>query len=215
MRSEPNSSNHWKRPLNTLVQSGTPQPPKTTPKRTAVINGNGIKVGNKEGLTKRARGKMLTQKLSLSLINVAKAKGDTKKLKGYWNTYHCQNKLIKANDNIYSNFCKNRFCTVCSNIRKAEIINQYLPLIKTWEQPYFITLTSKSVRAPHLKKRVKDVLRAFKIITNRNKKRNQRGKGIKLIGIKSLECNFNPLKRIYNPHLHLVVANKEIGRAHV
>jgi hypothetical protein len=26
-----------------------------------------------------------------------------------------------------------------------------------------------------------------------------------------LECNFNPVKRTYNPHLHLIVPNKEIA----
>jgi len=119
--------------------------------------------------------------------------------------------LVKADGKIYSTFCKNRFCTVCSSIRKAEIINHYLPIIQTWETPYFITLTAQSVKAPLLKARMKSTLRAFKIILNRNKKRNQRGKGIKLIGVKSLECNFNCQKRIYNPHLHLIVANKEMA----
>lgn len=27
------------------------------------------------------------------------------------------------------------------------------------------------------------------------------------MGIKSLECNFNPLRKTYNPHLHLIVPN--------
>ena len=31
------------------------------------------------------------------------------------------------------------------------------------------------------------------------------------MGIKSLECNFNPVKKTYNPHLHLIVANKEMA----
>lgn len=29
------------------------------------------------------------------------------------------------------------------------------------------------------------------------------------MGIRSLECNFNPEKRTYNPHLHLVVPDRE------
>ena len=39
----------------------------------------------------------------------------------------------------------------------------------------------------------------------------QRGKGIQLIGIKSLECNFNPKKRTYNPHFHVIVPTREIA----
>jgi len=30
----------------------------------------------------------------LSLIDVAKEKGDTKKVKSYWNVYHCQSKIV-------------------------------------------------------------------------------------------------------------------------
>ena len=30
-------------------------------------------------------------------------------------------------------------------------------------------------------------------------------------GIKSLECNFNPIAKTYNPHLHLIVENKEVA----
>ncbi|WP_010521441.1 hypothetical protein [Aquimarina agarivorans] len=51
----------------------------------------------------------------------------------------------------------------------------------------------------------------FSKIINKHKKRYQRGKGIKLIGIKSLESNFNPLRKTYSPHLHVIVANKEMA----
>ncbi len=53
--------------------------------------------------------------------------------------------------------------------------------------------------------------RAFKNILTTCKKRNQRGKGPKLVGIKSLECNFIPTSRIYNPHYHVIVPNWEVA----
>lgn len=53
--------------------------------------------------------------------------------------------------------------------------------------------------------------RGLRIIINKYRKRHQRGKGIKLYGIKSIECNFNPQKRTYNPHIHLILPNKEIA----
>ena len=31
------------------------------------------------------------------------------------------------------------------------------------------------------------------------------------MGIKSLECNFNAAKRTHNPHLHIIVANKDMA----
>jgi len=78
-------------------------------------------------------------------------------------------------------YCKNKFCTLCCAIRKAKIIN----MIK--------------------------VIAGFKLILSKHRKKNQRGKGIRLIGIKSLECNFHPAKATYNPHLHLIVQSEAIA----
>jgi hypothetical protein len=52
----------------------------------------------------------------------------------------------------------------------------------------------------------------FQKIREKFKKRHQRGKGIKLVGIKSLECNFNPKTRTYNPHFHLIVPNEATAK---
>jgi hypothetical protein len=58
---------------------------------------------------------------------------------------------------------------------------------------------------------MKSMINRFKIISRKYRKRAQRNKGIKLIGIKSLECNYNPILKKYNPHLHLIVATKEMA----
>jgi hypothetical protein len=81
-----------------------------------------------------------------------------------------------------------------------------------WEDLHFVTLTEKAVPAAKLDLWFYGVQRAFRLILNKYKKRNQRGMGIKLMGVKSLECNFNPVKRTYNPHLHLIVPNAEIAK---
>jgi hypothetical protein len=87
-----------------------------------------------------------------------------------------------------------------------------MPVIQQWESPYFVTLTVKAVTASKLKHLIKKGLRkAFHQINEKYRKKHLRGTGIKLVGIKSLECNFNPLKKSYNPHYHLIVANKEIA----
>lgn len=144
-------------------------------------------------------------------MDVAKQKGDDDKQNSYWNTYYCQNNVIIKDGKLYGKYCKNRFCTLCCSIRKAEIINTYLPTIKQWDEPYFVTLTIKACKSNRLKLMISKVLQGFSIIREKQKKRYQRGKGIKLIGVKSLECNFNPVSKTYNPHLHLIVANKEIA----
>jgi hypothetical protein len=147
----------------------------------------------------------------LKLIDIAKEKGEPELEKAYWNTYYCQNEIITANNRLYGKYCKNRFCTLCCAIRKAEIINRYYPVINQWKQPYFVTLTIRSVPQNKLKSRVDGLIRAFRRINAKYRKRYQRGSDFKFVGIKSLECNFNPNKKTYNPHLHLIVQTREMA----
>src|SRR4028119_275528 len=83
--------------------------------------------------------------------------------------------------------------------------------IKTWGNSHFVTLTARSVPLKSLARRMKSMITGFKIISRKYRKRAQRNKGIKLIGIKSLECNHNPTLKKYNPYLHLIVASKEMA----
>lgn len=39
--------------------------------------------------------------------------------------------------------------------------------------------------------------------------RAERDRGKRLLGIRSLECNFNNIRRTYNPHFHLIVPDLE------
>lgn len=193
--------------MYTLGENGTTK----TGQSIVLVNGIGTDLSNNEALQGRAKRKTITQSMMLNLVDVAKEKGEDEKLKSLWNTYHCQSQVVTAHGRIYGRYCKNRFCTLCCSIRKAEIINKYFPIIEQWEEPYFVTLTVKACPAGKLKIMTKKVLQGFQRIKDRHKKNYLRGKGTKLIGVKSLECNFNPTKKTYNPHLHLIVANKEIA----
>jgi hypothetical protein len=191
--------------FNTLAQTGT----NLKGKRPVTVKGNGTETRNLPALTNRAKRKMITQKITLALIDVALKRDESERVKAYWNTYHCQSNIIGASGRLYGNYCKNRFCTLCAGIRKAEIINKYLPVIETWQDPYFVTLTAKAVPAIKLKSRIERMLLSIQKLLGRNKKRYARGRGIKLEGVRSLECNFNPKRRTYNPHFHLIVSTKE------
>ncbi|HVG40988.1 MAG TPA: hypothetical protein VM888_05195, partial [Chitinophagaceae bacterium] len=180
-------------------------------KGAIIVNGNGTELVNEKAIKGRAKRKMITNKMTLSLIEVVKENKDFDRLKGYWNTYHCHSKLYTVNGKLYGRYCKNRYCLLCCSIRKADIMNRYLPIIKTWEDPHFVTLTARSVPLKSLAKRMKSMINGFKIISRKYRKRAQRNKGIKLIGIKSLECNYNPTLKKYNPHLHLIVASKQMA----
>lgn len=181
------------------------------PNEAVIIQGQGSELNTQKTLHGRAKRKIIGQKMALSLIDCAAQKGNVERIKSYWNTFHCQNTLYKFEGKFHGQFCKNRFCPLCSSIRKAEIINRYYPVMKQWEQPYFVTLTIKVCKQPSLNKMCKGMIRAFRKINEKARKSNQRGRGIRLIGVKSLECNFNPVAKTYNPHFHLIVQSKEIA----
>ncbi|MBK9638874.1 MAG: protein rep [Bacteroidetes bacterium] len=106
---------------------------------------------------------------------------------------------------------QNRLCTVCLGNRKAEIINKYLPVVSSWSEPHFLTLTVKSIPKKNLQAVIKNMKQAFRKILNTYNKRNLRGKGEKLVGLMSIECNFNPITKTYNPHLHIITNNRKTG----
>jgi len=189
-------------PLDTLGQVGTGR----YMKNPVVIIGKGSEISDVSTLKRKAKKKLVTNKVVLPLIDYARNKGDEKMLKSLWNTYHCSERLILSDNKLHGTYCRNRICAVCNGNRKAEMINNYLPIVQTWADPHFITLTAK-----YLYKRMRNTKRAFKIILERINKRYYRGQGPKLIAIKSLECNFNPSKRTYNPHFHILVPSKELA----
>lgn len=193
--------------MYTLAENGTN---KLTQKQI-VVSGKGSDLNKKEELKGRAKRKIITQSLALSLTDLAKEDVEPELEKAFWNTYYCQQNIVTANGRLYGDYCKNRFCTLCCSIRKAEIINRYYPVIEKWEDPYFVTITVKSCKEYQLPGYMRSLKETFRKIVEKYRKRAQRGKGKKLIGIKSLESNFNPIKKTYNPHFHIIVANKEMA----
>lgn len=172
----------------------------------------GTDLADKRALKGRAKRKLTAQALCVWIASEVEKMGDKELARTFWNTFHCQRKLVSHEGRTYGRYCKNRFCPLCASIRKAELINSYLPVIQTWEDPHFVTLTQKSIPVQRLERWFFGVDKAFRQIKNKYKKRNQRGKDIKLMGIKCLECNFNPKRKAYNPHLHLLVPNKTMAK---
>jgi hypothetical protein len=189
--------------FNTLAQNGTTFP------RLLKGSGADIKVVGK--MCDWSKRKKITQFLMLACIDVAKQKGATKRVKQYWNTYHCMQHVTMNEGKIHGKYCKNKFCELCQAIRKAKEINLYYPILKNWKNAYFVTLTIKSVVKRNLIQFMRGMVKAFQRIKNKYRKRNTRGTDYNLVGIRSLECNFNPEKRTYNPHFHLIVQTKEMA----
>lgn len=193
--------------LETSGQLGT----KRIMKNPIELMGKGSDVTDVQSLRRKAKKKLVTNKVVLPLIDYAKSKGDKEMERSFWNTYHCMERVVLSDNKLHGVYCGNRICAVCNGNRKAEMINNYLPIVQKWPDPHFITLTAKSCPAKILYARIRNTKRAFKIIAERIKKRHQRGQGPQLVAIKSLECNFNPSKRTYNPHFHILVPSKELA----
>ena len=101
----------------------------------------------------------------LNLIKIAEENGEPELEKAYWNTFYCQQNLISVDGRFYGKYCKNKFCSLCCSIRKAEMINKYCPVLKKWKEPYFLTLTVRSCNAQNLSKYIKGFIRCIKKIT--------------------------------------------------
>jgi hypothetical protein len=200
------------RKIYTLALNRTPRLGSPSRKRIVTVKGNGADLANNEVLQKWAKRKMISAALVLRLIDVAQKKNDSAFIKKCWNTYHCLGTIYTTEGRLHGEYCKNRFCPLCLGIRKADKINRYYPYIqKEWKAPYLVTLTVAAPKAKDLKKIMDGMCRALALIIDKHRRGNKKGKCIKLIGIRSLECGFNEVKRTYNPHFHIIVKNKEIA----
>lgn len=168
--------------------------------------GKGTKLSDKKVQKSRARRKTITDSLILNLIKVAKKKGrDSKTIQTYWNTYHCQRRVYGFDGKLHGKYCKNRICTICLGIRKAETIRKYYPVLSKWPDCQFLTLTIKSIPAKELARYTKGMNKIMVQIIAKYRRRHLRGRDVQLKGVRSFECNFNPKTRKYNPHFHLLL----------
>ncbi len=180
-------------------------------KATKIVVGSGTDLTNGTTAELNAKRKLVSLNVALNCVDVAKAKKNPKMEQMFWNVFHCQRKITTVNGFKFGKSCGNRSCTTCMANRKAEMINKYYPIMSQWEKPYFITLTVKACSAKRLPVMMDKMLQGFQLIHDRQRKRHERGNGINLVGVRALECNFNPDKKTYNPHFHLIVETEEMG----
>lgn len=161
------------------------------------------KIGDSSALLKRARAKYFTFGLMFNMINL-----DSELKESYWNTYYCASELVQEGNKITSKYCKNRWCLVCNRIRTAVNIKKYSEEIRSWgDERFFITLTIPNVKAEFLRGTIDDMLRNFYLI----RRVIQERRGLKFLGIRKLECTYNPERDDYHPHFHCIVKGKEVA----
>lgn len=197
--------------VHTLAQVGTTNTASTREKGFVIVSGNGSDAGDIKTTRNRAKRKLVSQVMALELLKIAEARKNQELVKRFRNTYYCLDRVRVANSRIYGKFCKNRVCTVCLAIRKAELINKYSGTLNQWPNPYFLTLTVKSVPVNRLRAHILSMKKSLQKIIRTYNKRHLRGKGPKLAGVYSIESNFNPSARTYNPHFHIITKDRTTG----
>ena len=114
------------------------------------------------------------------------------------------------NGNTYtrSKRCKSRLCAVCNAIRTRDAIVKYTPVIETWNEVTFVTLTLTSVQSHQLRATILQMVEMYQAILAKFKARASRGKGSPLVGIRKLECTYNE-NGMYHPHFHIILKGSE------
>lgn len=204
------NQNSRKRNFNTLGNNRTLNITEPSSSNAYGLYGKGADLES-DKLSGWIKKKALISKLSLSLIGVAEQKNrDPKFIKSLWNTYYCMERVYTINGKLFTWQCRNKLCSVCNGIKKATMIKQYLPIISQWEDPQFVTLTIKSIYKYKLREYLyRGMNRGLSKIIAKYNRKHRNGTGEQLMGIRSLECNFNPKKRTYNPHFHIIVPDKK------
>jgi len=174
-------------------------------------------------LLKRARHKYFTYAFVVPLMKL-----ESPLEQSYRNTYYCCETLTERNgivrDYSYrmmnngeviitSSYCKNRWCTVCNRIRTAILINAYKPVLDSWDDKYFVTLTIPNVPADKLLSAIDSLgaeFRKVKEVFYRQHRRKKRD--TPLIGFRKLECTYNPERHDYHPHYHIIVRGEEMAK---
>ena len=182
-----------------------------------------MEVRDNSALLKRARHKYFTYGLVVPLMKL-----ESPLEQSYRNTYYCCETLTERNgivrDYSYrmmnngeviitSSYCKNRWCTVCNRIRTAILINTYKPVLDSWDDKYFVTLTIPNVPADKLSSVIDGMeaeFRKVKEVFYRQHRRKKRDTS--LIGFRKLECTYNPERCDYHPHYHIIVRGEETAK---
>lgn len=108
-----------------------------------------------------------------------------------------------------SNFCRVRLCPMCnSRLSKKRFSNLFrvsneLEKIGKY-QTLLLTLTVKNPDGANLRSTIKDMIKAWGYISNKNPIFNKSIKG----WYRSLEITYNPDTKDYHPHLHMMLVVK-------
>jgi hypothetical protein len=121
----------------------------------------------------------------------------------YASTARCAAELVQDGTKVQGKYCRQRWCLVCNGIRTAKLRAAYQPEMALWPDPHFVTLTIPNVQGPQLHAMIRTMLAAVPRIA----RAIRRTDGLDSRSLRKLETTYNPRRRDFHPHLHLVVSN--------
>ena len=152
-------------------------------------------------LWKRAKRKAWTE----AVVEGLAALGTATPLRyAYQSTLSCGSLVKQEDGKLSARYCRQRWCRVCNSIRSAKLFAAYAPALAGWTDAYFVTLTCPNVPAPKLLAEVALLTKAMPAIA----KDMARTDRLTLTSLRKLEVTYNPTRKDFHPHFHLVVKGK-------
>lgn len=176
----------------------------TITEKTNVVNVINV-INPKDTLRKKQWSKYVSKGIALSLMHYNQ---DSKLFKSYKNTSYCA-ELLQTNEigRVKTTYCKNRWCLTCNRIKTARLINNYLSQLEELEQSQFLTLTLPTVDKDHLKKRISDMEKTWRLIYNKSKQVKYKREYSPLKGVRKAEITIRPNGQ-YHYHFHFILDNE-------
>lgn len=130
--------------------------------------------------------------------------------KSYENTFHCASQLQQHDKVLNAKWCKNRWCPACNRNKMGLMINTYGPRLNKEKNLWFLTLTRPNVPAEQLREELGKYQEIWRELSLKYwfKKFLKTG----CIGIRKIECTYNPTRDDYHPHLHLLISDEEFAK---
>lgn len=155
----------------------------------------------REKMRKRARAKYLTRDLLEELeeldshIPYSRARG-------------CCRTVVQEEGELTCTYCRCRWCVVCNRIRMGTILNEYLPVLRMWEEEggvYFVTLTTPNVSGENLRSHIKEMKKNLRYC----RRSIRETRDLDFRAVENWEVTYNSDRGDFNPHLHTAVRGKK------
>lgn len=155
-------------------------------------------------LEKRTRSKALDYVIKGRLMNDLEVK-DSPLHQSYVKSTACNGTLTQEEGKIKAFYCWNRWCCVCNRVRTGILLNKYEPLLKEWDDKYFVSLTLRNPTAAGLAPTIDEMIKIFGHCAMSIKQTQK----LDFQALRKMEVTYNVDEDTYHPHFHIIVKGEE------